>query len=300
MQVGIKNNQACLQESKHELRLDGDKKEWSTDLEVPENECLAAGLEVGSAHTPEAKIKAGDWDYTPCGCVMWPLSDGRVFVDYDRVAVGKCKSESSTVGLFVGKKIGGLKREFTGVQNNQPTTMAITFNITTIADLLSSPRPRLSCCSITSIACCLLAKTCNSLSCNNYRARLFFSIIFLILLSRLISCPLFISSIAAFLQKFSASFSRFCRSFQRSFLAINSTTRLPFSWIFFSSTCLNDSSLSNLPMARKSRLFVDVSSRAFGIILVFVPLFCIIMHVTREGLWYGHSYASGRFRKHKV
>ena len=48
--------------------------------EVPESECFAAGMALGSAAGYDMRnthLYTGEWDYTPCGCFL--VSDKLVF-----------------------------------------------------------------------------------------------------------------------------------------------------------------------------------------------------------------------------
>ena len=79
-------------------------------LPVPQEECKAAALEIYNGSYDWYKWSNGkivfdfyDWDYTPCGCFIWRMSDGTVKINYDLGRNGECvKGHNSVEALVVG------------------------------------------------------------------------------------------------------------------------------------------------------------------------------------------------------
>ena len=102
------------------------------DIEVKEDECLAAGLQAGALYQPdETFFNVYDWgesaqtrmnvfgtlsifrnmtdlfhvpllvssDFTPCGCFLYQTSDQGVLVSYDKGQVGECKTDPNVIGM---------------------------------------------------------------------------------------------------------------------------------------------------------------------------------------------------------
>ena len=68
-------------------------------LAVPEDECLAAGLEVASGYSSlQQTLETGAWAWTPCGCFLW-LHDGKYIVHYDKGTSHCQQNAQEVIGL---------------------------------------------------------------------------------------------------------------------------------------------------------------------------------------------------------
>ncbi len=82
------------------LRTDLDGPNCPQGLEVPQDECLAAGTAVGGDYSNlRSDLTTGGWTFTPCGCFLWRWN-GEVWIDYHTTGVGCIESTSSDlIGL---------------------------------------------------------------------------------------------------------------------------------------------------------------------------------------------------------
>ena len=80
-------------------------------LEVPEDECLAAGKSVASGYTPlQQTLTAGAWGHTPCGCFLWKYN-GNYMVHYDRGTSGCVSSAQELIGLVCKANVDRLVQQ---------------------------------------------------------------------------------------------------------------------------------------------------------------------------------------------
>ena len=73
-------------------------------FEVPQGECLEAGIRVGSGYSnlQTGSLSSGRSNLTPCGCFLWSNTGGPVVIRYNLLREGCIAStHSSMIGLVL-------------------------------------------------------------------------------------------------------------------------------------------------------------------------------------------------------